>query len=704
MINITGQREKRAALLTIGFLVFAFAFWRPLNVEAQWTSPDASGNTNTTGSGNVGVGTTTPAILGTGARGIHITGSGVAGLRLDTVAGGGHAYEFESINSGNLGLYDLTAAAYRLYVTGNGNIGIGTVNPTTKLTVTDGVAPYAAGATDLLQLKRNTYNNGATGGVSVLFANNSNGFRITYGGTSDRLGFVDGGNVEVFSLLNGGNLGIGTTNPGEKLELYDATASVRLKINAAGASANSYLVMNSAGQRASIIQSQTGGANAGQIVLYASNDSYGRLFGVDSTNNFGDIAAELMIKRNGSIGVGTTNPAFDANTTRYLSLDGGSGGFGSFGVGGNISSTAYPVGQMAFFNSNLGIAEKRIATIVGRTDGAVNSGAIDFYTWNAGSLGGAPKVTIASIGNVGIGVVTPAYKLDVAGQIRSSTGGFVFPDGTVQTTAATGGAQWTTSGSNIYYNTGSVGIGTAPSTFLDLKGNNIPYAGQLRIQASDYGQITFYNSSNPTIGAAGRRGEVYYDFANNLLVVENSNGGAYNGSILMNPLGGTVGIGTATPDTNYKLDVAGSVKVSGNIAAKYQDVAEWVESTQKLSAGTVVVLDSERINQVIASTQAYDTRVAGVVSDSPGVILGEGGEGKVKVATTGRVRIRVDATRAPIRIGDLLVTSNEEGLAMKSEPINFNGRMIHTPGTIIGKALEPLEKGRGEILVLLSLQ
>jgi hypothetical protein len=29
---------------------------------------------------------------------------------------------------------------------------------------------------------------------------------------------------------------------------------------------------------------------------------------------------------------------------------------------------------------------------------------------------------------------------------------------------------------------------------------------------------------------------------------------------------------------------------------------------------------------------------------------------------------------------------------------------IHRPGTIIGKALEPLEGGVGEILVLLSLQ
>jgi hypothetical protein len=151
------------------------------------------------------------------------------------------------------------------------------------------------------------------------------------------------------------------------------------------------------------------------------------------------------------------------------------------------------------------------------------------------------------------------------------------------------------------------------------------------------------------------------------------------------------------------LDVSGTI-TGGNIQAKYQDVAEWVPSTQKLSAGTVVVLDPERANQVVSSTEAYDTRVAGVVSAQPGIALGQGGEGKVLVATTGRVRVRVDATRSPVRIGDLLVTGDVPGVAMKSEPVIVGGRRMHAPGTIIGKALEPLEKGVGEILVLLSLQ
>jgi hypothetical protein len=41
---------------------------------------------------------------------------------------------------------------------------------------------------------------------------------------------------------------------------------------------------------------------------------------------------------------------------------------------------------------------------------------------------------------------------------------------------------------------------------------------------------------------------------------------------------------------------------------------------------------------------------------------------------------------------------------MKSEPVNIGGVQLHRPGTLIGKALEPLAQGTGEILVLLSLQ
>ncbi|HEX8845801.1 MAG TPA: hypothetical protein VF791_14205 [Pyrinomonadaceae bacterium] len=173
-------------------------------------------------------------------------------------------------------------------------------------------------------------------------------------------------------------------------------------------------------------------------------------------------------------------------------------------------------------------------------------------------------------------------------------------------------------------------------------------------------------------------------------------------------MGATLGLGTTSP--TKKLEVSGDAKVTGelivdgNITAKYQDVAEWVPAARALPAGTVVTLNPDQSNQVMASGQAYDTRVAGVVSERPGLALGEAGKDKALVATTGRVKVKVDATRSPIRIGDLLVTSDREGVAMKSEPVDVGGVKLHRPGTLIGKALEPLEKGTGEILVLLSLQ
>ena len=69
------------------------------------------------------------------------------------------------------------------------------------------------------------------------------------------------------------------------------------------------------------------------------------------------------------------------------------------------------------------------------------------------------------------------------------------------------------------------------------------------------------------------------------------------------------------------------------------------------------------------------------------------------------MKVKVDAGDGPIEIGDLLVTSDKEGVAMKSVPVKVGGGVrMHRPGTLIGKALQPLAQGTGEILVLLSLQ
>jgi hypothetical protein len=157
------------------------------------------------------------------------------------------------------------------------------------------------------------------------------------------------------------------------------------------------------------------------------------------------------------------------------------------------------------------------------------------------------------------------------------------------------------------------------------------------------------------------------------------------------------------------LTVNGNAHFNGvvtgtSITATYQDLAEWVPSSSDLEAGTVVVLDPAIGNGVRASGSAYDTSVAGVVSAQPGIVLGIAGEEKEQIATTGRVVVKVDASVAPIAVGDLLVTSDRPGHAMRSTPVDVAGTRMHRPGTIIGKALQPLAGGQGEILVLLSLQ
>jgi len=265
---------------------------------------------------------------------------------------------------------------------------------------------------------------------------------------------------------------------------------------------------------------------------------------------------------------------------------------------------------------------------------------------------------------------------------------------------------------NDLYVNGKIGVGLSspPAVFLDVKGDNVPYGGQLRLQASDYAQISFYNSAAPQLTNANRLGDIYYDIFNSQMVVDNHQAGG----LLLNPSGAKVGIGTMAP--TERLDVrGGNVNVGGNIVASgsitggtvyatYQDVAEWVPVEGAPPAGTVVVLNRAKVNEVTPCVKAYDTAVAGVVSGQPGLLLGTASESKAKIATTGRVKVRVSARTHPVMIGDLLVTSDIRGTAMFSEPIDVGGVKIHRPGTVVGKALEPLSSGEGEILVLLSLQ
>ena len=123
---------------------------------------------------------------------VIMPGSGNSNMTFSTSSGGGTA-----------------GFAERMRISDAGNVGIGTNNPTSKLSITDTATMYAAVEGVFLDIKRNASNgagNDTTARAGFRLANNSNGFQIYYGGSSDRLRFIDGGNLEVMSMANGGSI------------------------------------------------------------------------------------------------------------------------------------------------------------------------------------------------------------------------------------------------------------------------------------------------------------------------------------------------------------------------------------------------------------------------------------------------------------------------------------------------------------------
>lgn len=161
------------------------------------------------------------------------------------------------------------------------------------------------------------------------------------------------------------------------------------------------------------------------------------------------------------------------------------------------------------------------------------------------------------------------------------------------------------------------------------------------------------------------------------------------------------------------LEVLGNAVVHGTATVRVltidngADIAEpfAIGGGEELPRGSVVVIGEEPTGELRRSEQAYDTRVAGIVSGANGVNTGlslsqpgVNDTGGQRVALTGRVYCLADARFGAIRPGDLLTTSGTPGHAMK---VSDHGR---AQGAVLGKAMSALDEGTGYVLVLVTLQ
>jgi hypothetical protein len=436
------------------------------------------------GSGNLGIGTTSPSdkltvisagtqVGSTNFRNISRIGLATndASVLLGYNVGDGSGI-LSSTNNFPLAFWTSNAGTYaeRMRIDSSGNLGLGVTSvlgraqfnvSDTSTTILNSTVLYlsntgAATTNQRIDLgfrwQDGTYN----GNSAISAIRESGTARLT------ALAFCpsnsSGDPVEKMRIDSSGNVGIGTSSPTGKLNVvtdnthnggatFDSTGTTQVWMRDTDATANT---------RNWGFQISGGDFN----ILRANDD---RATGFVTPVSFAQAPANsLIIDVSGNVGMGTASPNRTGFTAPVLSITNGTSGIIEL-IGTQTADGT--IGQVAFYNTSSSV---RIAQILGVRSGANNSGALTFQTNNAGTLG--ERARIDSSGNLLVGTTST---LGAKFALYGTAGG---TNSNIQITNpgnGTGclGIQGTSSNFKIYNCYSSGTLGTGAGIDIDTSGN-----------------------------------------------------------------------------------------------------------------------------------------------------------------------------------------------------------------------------------------